>query len=181
MILRYVCSFFLITFFVGVLSEISADQKQSAVSEVWGRAVKVTKGQAFHGYRYFIYYTIDNQQYAYPIAVKNKQQQKIIEQFENKLIKVSGSVYSRKIISDGPPVQMAYFVPDTIAPVTLETLNINNKNSQSTQRPEMVSTTRAIMGPEGGIRISDPAAEVSVYTAAALILGNMIKDYLSRK
>ncbi len=157
-----------------------ADHEISKVSEVWGRAIKVRADQSFHGYRYFIYYVKADQRYAYPIAVKNKQQEKMINQLQGKLAKVSGSVHATEIINDGAQMNMVYFVPATISPLTLDTLGLNKKTTSSSQNPEMISTMRAATEP-GGIRISSPAAEVTVYTAAALLIGNILKDYLTRK
>ncbi|HAZ13840.1 MAG: hypothetical protein A2X86_14405 [Bdellovibrionales bacterium GWA2_49_15] len=172
--------YFLTAIFI-FITMAQADQKLSSVSEVWGRAVKVSQSKMIHGHQYFIYYVRDGQQYAYPIEVKNKKQKIMIEKLQDKLAKVSGSVYTTKIAADGAPMEMAYFVPSTISPLELDTLNINSKSTTPPQGPEAISTLDLFKGPQGGIRISDPATEVTIYSSAALLLGTILKDYLTRK
>ncbi len=185
--IRFICSLLFLTIFMQLLGPVSADHKVSEVSEVWGRAVEVPPEQAFYGHRYFIYYVLDNQKYAYPIAVKNNQQEKLLAESRDKLIKISGSVYSKIIVHGEISMNMVYFIPDTISPLTLDTLGVEKGLASDKQRTDVIPNPKPSNRPPlgagigGGIHLSNVATEVTIYTAAALLIGNIIADYMKRK
>ncbi len=155
-----------------------ADEQKSEISQVWGRIIKVDKKQAFHGHRYFIYYVKDKKEYAYPIEIQNSQQEKLINAHVNKLAKISGSVYSAKMETDGPPTTFVYFVPKNVSPLSLSQLGTSTPPNQLEKIPGELGATNYV---EGGISIPDNVANVAVFTAGALLVGSILKDYVHKK
>ncbi|HAZ13434.1 MAG: hypothetical protein A2X86_14580 [Bdellovibrionales bacterium GWA2_49_15] len=153
-------------------------QRNAEVFQVWGQIIKVSEQQAFHGHRYFIYYTKDKKEYAYPIAIKTIAQEKMIKGHVRKLAKISGSIHSLKIDNDGASVTFVYFSPRSISPLSLSQLSSDRPKSIQEKKPRLLSAENYT---EGGISIPDDAANYAVFTAGALLIGSILSDYLQKK
>jgi len=181
--LQSLSKFFLIFLLFNSFSSLSAesDKKVTNISEVWGQIVQVDPKQLVHGYQYFVYYVQDNKEYAYPIEVKDKQQEQNLKKYKNKLAKISGSIHSFKLEGEAETTTIMYFRPTTISPLQLSDLAVINHILPSTERAaESAPLPRYRRQPEGGIRIPDAQANAIIFAAGAVLMGSIIKDYVGK-
>lgn len=143
-------------------------------SHLWGKII-----EADHmNYKYFVTYEDKGQIHAYPLETSNNELIKEIKKNVSELVKFTGQLKTKEIQSDGRKQIVPVFIPETLAPLKLSQLSINDQVVMEAKNPKKKEKD-AYNG--GGIRVNDKLANTLIITTGAILIGSGIYNSLKKK